>query len=267
MRGQQNGTGRDRRRERTVSSVDNALVLLLAFKDRPSIAVKEGAELLGVAPSTAHRLLATLHSHGFVTQEPGTRRYRAGSALLDVALGALGSLDVLRAARPHLEQLRDEVRETVNLISARRLPHQVHRLDRGPELVRVSNRTGTVLPAHCTAGGKILLAGLSSTQLRLLYPMRRLSGLTPRSTTERSALFRELEEIRLQGYATNFEESMVGVSAVAVPIMDPRGRMVASIGISAPSARIDDERVRSIVAAGRRSAATVTVALRDPGKR
>jgi len=259
--------GRDRRRERTVSSVDNALVLLLAFKDRPSIAVKEGAELLGVAPSTAHRLLATLHSHGFVTQEPGTRRYRAGSALLDVALGALGSLDVLRAARPHLEQLRDEVRETVNLILLDGSHIRFIDSIEGPELVRVSNRTGTVLPAHCTAGGKILLAGLSSTQLRLLYPMRRLSGLTPRSTTERSALFRELEEIRLQGYATNFEESMVGVSAVAVPIMDPRGRMVASIGISAPSARIDDERVRSIVAAGRRSAATVTVALRDPGKR
>ena len=166
---------RDRQRERTVSSVDNALLLLLAFKDRPSIAVKEGAELLGVAPSTAHRLLVTLHSHGFVTQEETTRRYRAGAQLLDVALGALGSLDVLRVARPHLEQLRDVVRETVNLILLD--GSQIRFIDsvEGPEAVRVSNRTGTVLPAHCTAGGKMLLASLSrdrkSTRLNSSHPV------------------------------------------------------------------------------------------------
>lgn len=255
---------RDRQRERTVSSVDNALLLLLAFKDRPSIAVKEGAELLGVAPSTAHRLLVTLHSHGFVTQEETTRRYRAGAQLLDVALGALGSLDVLRVARPHLEQLRDVVRETVNLILLD--GSQIRFIDsvEGPEAVRVSNRTGTVLPAHCTAGGKMLLASLSSAQLSALYPLSRLSGLTPNSITRRQALFRELTEIRSLGYATNFEQSMVGVSAVAVPIMDPRGRMVASIGISAPADRLEGERVLLAVAAGRHSAGNVTAALRDP---
>lgn len=257
---------RDRQHERTVSSVDNALILLLAFKDRPSIAVKEGAELLGVAPSTAHRLLVTLHSHGFVTQEAETRRYRAGAELLDVALGALKSLDVLRVARPHLEQLRDVVRETVNLIlldgSHIRFIDSVE----GPEAVRVSNRTGTVLPAHCTAGGKMLLASLSTTQLRHLYPLNRLSGLTPSSITDREVLFRELAEVRRLGYATNFEQSMMGVSAVAVPIMDPRGRMVASIGISAPAARLDDDRVRSVVTAGRHSAETVTAALRESGE-
>lgn len=257
---------RDRQHERTISSVDNALLLLLAFKERPSIAVKEGAELLGVAPSTAHRLLVTLHRHGFVTQEAETRRYRAGAELLDVALGALKSLDVLRVARPHLEQLRDVVRETVNLILLD--GSQIRFIDsvEGPEAVRVSNRTGTVLPAHCTAGGKMLLASLSAAQLRHLYPANRLSGLTPYSITDREALFHELTEVRRLGYATNFEQSMMGVTAVAVPIMDPRGRMVASIGISAPAARLDDDRVRSVVKAGRHTAEAVTAALREPSE-
>jgi DNA-binding IclR family transcriptional regulator len=257
------GQTRDRQHERTVSSVDNALILLLAFKDRPSISVTEGAELLGVAPSTAHRLLSTLQSHGFVRQEAETRRYRAGAELLDVALGALRSLDVLRVARPHLEQLRDEVRETVNLIlldgSHIRFIDSVE----GPEAVRVSNRTGTVLPAHCTAGGKMLLASLSVPQLRHLYGLVRLPGLTHYSITDREVLFRELAEVRRLGYATNFEQSMMGVSAVAVPITDPSGRVVASIGISAPTPRLDDHRVQAVVKAGRRTAEAVTAALRE----
>jgi DNA-binding IclR family transcriptional regulator len=212
-------------------------------------------------------LLVTLQSHGFVRQETDTRRYRAGAELLDVALGALKSLDVLRVARPHLEQLRDVVRETVNLIVLD--GSQIRFIDsvEGPEAVRVSNRTGTVLPAHCTAGGKMLLASLSTAELRQLYPLNRLSVLTPYSITDREALFRELAEIRRLGYATNFEQSMMGVAAVAVPVMDPRGRMVASIGISAPAARLDDDRVRSVVRAGRDSAETVTAALREPGGR
>lgn len=232
-----------------IGSVDNALRLLEAFKEHPSISVKEVAELLRVAPSTAHRLFSTLLAHGFVSQDSTNRRYRAGPALLDIALGALQGIDVRRTARPHLEQLSATVRETVNLIVLDGTTIRFIDSVEGPEAVRVSSRTGTVLPAHCTAGGKVLLARLSEAGLRRLYPSRRLSGLTEHSVTDRNRLEAELRRVRSAGYAASFEQSTNGLSAVAVPIEDPRGTTVAAIGVSAPAARLDDERVASIAEA------------------
>jgi DNA-binding IclR family transcriptional regulator len=256
----------ERRRSRTIGSVDSALRLLETFRDHPTLSVKEGAEILAVAPSTVHRLLATLLSHGFVSQDAATRRYRAGPALLDIALGALEGIDVRRAAHPHLEQLTQQVRETVNLIVLD--GRQIRFIDsiEGPEAVRVSSRTGTVLPAHCTAGGKVLLAQLDRAQLRAALPERRLGGLTSHSITDRAALETELEAVRARGYATSFEQSTVGLSAVAVPILDARGHVVAAIGVSAPAARLDNERVEQIVAAATQAAAAISRELRGSGR-
>ena len=255
------GTGR----AYTVSSVDNALTLLAAFRERPSLAVKEGAELLGVAPSTAHRLLATLQAHGFVSQDPGTRRYGAGPRLLDVALSSLDRVDVRQVARPHLRALAADIRETCSLAVAE--GDQVRFIDsaEGPELVRVANRTGDVRPAHLTSVGKVMLAGLSEAELRRVYPDERLPGLTPGSTRSRRALLADLEQVRADGFATSFEESATGLSAVGVPISDRRGNVLAAIGVSVPSVRLDLQRAGQIAATAARRARRVEEELHRQG--
>jgi DNA-binding IclR family transcriptional regulator len=237
-----------------VSSVDNALTLLAALRDHPSLAVKEGAELLGVAPSTAHRLLSTLQAHGFVSQEPGTRRYAAGPRLLEVALSSLERVDVRRVARPHLVALAAEVRETISLVVAE--GDQVRFIDsaEGPELVRVANRTGDVLPAHLTSAGKVMLAGFSEAELSRVYPDERLLGITEGSTRSRSQLFAELEQVRVAGYATSFEQSSMGLSSVGVPITDLHGNVLAAIAVSVPASRLDEHRVGKIASAAERRA-------------
>ena len=250
------------RRSRTVASVDSALRLLSSFDGHPSLSVTEGAELLGVSPSTAHRLLVTLLARGFVSQDPTTRRYRPGPALLDIALGALQGIDVRRAARPHLERLTTEVRETVNLIVLDGALIRFIDSIEGPEAVRVRSRTGTVLPAHCTAGGKVLLAELDSRQLDDVLGEGGLGGLTVHSITDRATLDQELAAVAREGYATSFEQSTVGLSAVAVPIADARGHVVAAIGVSAPAARLDSQRVEEIVSAARAAAEAITADLR-----
>ncbi len=249
------------RRSRTVASVDSALRLLGSFGDHPTLSVKEGAELLGVSPSTVHRLLVTLLARGFVSQDPATRRYRPGPALLDIALGALKGIDVRRAARPHLERLTAEVRETVNLIVLDGPLIRFIDSIEGPEAVRVSARTGTVLPAHCTAGGKVLLAALDRRHLQDVLGGGSLPGLTDRSTTDRTTLDEELAEIARNGYATSFEQSTVGLSAVAVPITDARGHVVAAIGVSAPAARLDSRRVAEIATAATAAAEAIAADL------
>jgi DNA-binding IclR family transcriptional regulator len=240
-----------------VSSVDNALTLLGALRDHASLAVKEGAELLGVAPSTAHRLLSTLQSHGFVTQDPSSRRYGAGPALLAVALASLRRVDVRRIGRPHLVALAAETRETVSLAVAEGTSVRFIDSVEGPELIRVASRTGEVLPAHVSSVGKIMLSSLTEAELLRLYPTPRLAGLTERSITSRPTLLEELATVRTTGFATSFEESAVGLSAVAVPVADRSGHVLAAIGVSVPASRLDGGRIDGIVRAALGRAARI----------
>lgn len=237
-----------------VGSVEHALMLLGAFGDHPSLAVREGAELLGVAPSTAHRLLTTMQACGFVVQDPATRRYSAGPALVAVALASLQRIDVGRVARPHLTALAAETRETASLAVAEGATIRFIDSVEGSEVVRVSSRTGETVAAHLTASGKVLLSGLTPEEVLRLYPSSRLQRRTPRSTGLRSALLTELDEVRRLGYATSFEESAPGLAAVAVGIRDVRGRVIAALTVSVPAERLDAKRIDRIVAASRRRA-------------
>jgi DNA-binding IclR family transcriptional regulator len=247
-----------------VSSVDNAMTLLAALKDLPSLAVKEAAALLGVAPSTAHRLLTTLQGQGFVAQNPETRRYGAGPALFEVALAALQRADVRRAARAHLVALSAEVRETVSLTVLEGTSVRFIDSIEGLERVRGVARSGATLPAHCTAGGKVLLAALSDVELQRLYPNEELRPLTVHSITGRAELFDELAAVRRRHYATSFEQSTVGLSATSVPVNDPQGRPIAALVVSVFAARLDNDTVTALVEASSARARRVEEELRAP---
>lgn len=252
----------------SLKSLDCGLQLVLSLRDHASLTVSEAARALGVAPSTAHRLLATLKARGFVVQELPSRRYRAGAALLEVGLSALRNLDVRRTARPHLESLAQEVRETVDLVMLGELgpPAPAIRfvdVAEGPERLRVASRLGEVRPAHCTASGKVLLAWLPTGRLHVMYPDTGLPSLTSRSLTARAELFAELEGVRRQGFATNVGESIEALSAVAVPIRDPAGAVVAALAVSAPSSRLEPRRIESLAEAAKRTAAAVEAAMRN----
>jgi IclR family transcriptional regulator, acetate operon repressor len=255
------GTSSSPGRTYTVSSVEHALALLAAFEDHPSLAVRESAELLGVAPSTAHRLLTTMQARGFVAQDPDSRRYGPGPALVSVALASLHRMDVGRAARPHLSALAAETRETVSLAVAQGATIRFIDSVEGPEVVRVSSRSGEVVPAHLAAAGKVLLAALTREELLRIYPSSRLPRRTARSVGLRSALISELEEVRRMGYGTSFEESAPGLGAVAVGIRDLRGRVMAALTVSVPTERLDPRRAERLAAAIRRRANRIEVEL------
>jgi DNA-binding IclR family transcriptional regulator len=255
------GTPQTRGRPYLVTSVDHALRLLAAFQDHPSFAVRESAELLGVAPSTAHRLLTTMQATGFVIQDPATRRYRAGPALVAVALASLQRIDVGRVARPHLAALAAETRETVSLAVAEGATVRFIDSVEGPDVVRVRSRIGLAVPAHTSAAGKALLAGLGRDELLRLYPATRLQRRTPRSIGSRALLLKELEDVRRLGYATSLEEGTPGLASVAVGIGDLRGRVIAALAVVVPSERLDACRTERIALAARRRAKRIEAEL------
>ncbi|HZV50647.1 MAG TPA: IclR family transcriptional regulator [Candidatus Dormibacteraeota bacterium] len=249
----------------SLSSVGHAVRTLLLLRERQTVRVSEVAEALGVARSTAHRVLSTLCHYGFVVQARNRGAYRPGPQLVEVGLAALRGVDVRRVARPHLEALSAELRETVSLIIVQGDRSWFLDSVESMEPLRVTTRTGQAKPAHCTSGGKVLLAELGRESLRRLYPRERLPTVTARSIASRTELEAELEAVRERGYATNFEESEIGLSGVGVLIRDPEGRPLAAVAVAAPSSRLTDDRVARFARAARETAARIERDLRLEG--
>jgi IclR family acetate operon transcriptional repressor len=230
-----------------IASVDSALRLLKLFQVSDSVRLTDACAYLGVAHSTAHRLLAMLTQHGFVRQDAQTKAYLPGPTLIDVGLAVVQRMDVRRQARPMLEELAGQVQETVHLVTLE--GNQARFIDavEGPRTLRVAPRTGTMLPAHCTSAGKALLAELSAEELRRIYPEGiPLETRTSRSLTSFSELTDVLAAVRNAGYATNEEESEEGVGSVATAIRSATGEAIAAVAIAIPASRLNS-RVRSQV--------------------
>ncbi|PQM47308.1 Pectin degradation repressor protein KdgR [Mycobacterium talmoniae] len=190
-----------------IESVDNALKLLLLLGEQPEIRLTEATRYLGVASSTAHRLLAMLAYRGFVRQDPVSKAYRPGPALTGVAFAVFGRLDIPRVAAPVLRDISDRLRETAHIGVLDGASVRFIAAVEGPAAVRVASRLGRSLPAHCTSTGKAMLAQLPEPELHRLLPGEELQRVTEHSIGSRSQLFDELSKVRAQGYATNREES------------------------------------------------------------
>lgn len=222
-----------------IGSVDRALELLLVLKRGEVLRVSDAAEALHVAPSTAHRLLATLCDRGFAAQD-AHRRYRAGPELLSaMPPSAIPLPDLVRAMRPHVEWLFDALAETVHLfVLAGTFVRFVDGIE-GNQALRVGLRIGVRLPAHSTSAGKAMLAELEPDAVRRLYPAG-LPRWTDSAHSDLDALLDELALIRRQGYGVNREESEAGVCAVGCALRGGSGRPLAGISVALPASRFDD---------------------------
>jgi len=244
-----------------IASVDRALRLLLLVGARSRVRLSDASRELGVAHSTAHRLLAMLVLHGFVRQEDD-HVYVPGPAL--AALGRAGTREAdLRAlARPIVDELAAATDETVHLsVLDGRMIRYLHGVE-STRMLRIGLRTGRAVPAHYTAAGKALLAALPARQVARLVAGVELEAATRRSVTDPRALARQLARIRRLGYAACQGESEEDVASIAVAVRDGTGRAVAAINVAAPAGRMDAARQCGLLEEVRRAAARLEEALR-----
>ncbi|MDF0529241.1 helix-turn-helix domain-containing protein [Tsukamurella sp. 8F] len=220
-----------------VAVVDNALRLLtLLRRESDGLRVQEAAEYLGVAPSTAHRLLSTLVYRGFAEQD-ASRRYVAGAALRgDPEVVGVAGLPATIAGP--LGDLAHATGETVSLLRRDGTGVEFLGSIESRHRLRVGERTGTLLPAHLTSGGKALLAGLGDTPVRTLYTSQaaRLAG-SHLAGQDLDALIAELRRVREVGYALNLGLTEPGICAIgmAVPAAGQPSRH--AVAVSVPSIR------------------------------
>ena len=242
-----------------IESVENALKLLLLFKERDTITVADAASELGVARSTAHRVLSTMHAYGFVKQAESRSPYSIGLATIEIGARFLAAMDIRAVVRPFVERLSVEVNETANF--GVRFDDRIVFIEtfESREALRVANQPGQQFSAHGSAIGRTLLALLSRNQIQALYP----SELLPRSTSfgeaaepfpTRTALMEELAAVRERGYACNYDAPAAGVCAIAVAVRDERGRTPGAIAVSAPTARVGRNNIAAIAAIVMRTA-------------
>jgi IclR family acetate operon transcriptional repressor len=244
-----------------VRSVDRAAALLLALGEcHGEAGVTELARSLGLHKSTASRLLATLEKRGLVEQDEENGKYRLGLVVIRLAERAERTLDLRSIAMPELDRLARATRETSGLgvLEGDQLL-TVAQAD-GPNLVAMGDLTGRAGPLHAAAAGKVLLASLPEREVMRLV-RRGLQRFTDRTIVELEPLLEDLARVRRRGYATGFGELDVTLNAVAAPVHDARGSIVAAVEVWGPTFRVTPTRVPELVQHAREAAAAISVRL------
>jgi DNA-binding IclR family transcriptional regulator len=185
--------------------------------------------------------MAMLQYHDFVVHDSKSRVYRAGPALVHLGLNAIERMSVRRLAFPFVERLARDLDETVHFVVLDGASVLfVDGVDSG-RAVRTRRRRGELRPAHCTSGGKAMLAMLPHDDFLRRYPQEHLLRCTGSSLATREALARELAEIRIRGYATNIQESEPDIAAIGAAIVSPAGKLIGALSIAIPTTRYDPE--------------------------
>lgn len=218
----------------TVGAVDRALALMTLVAERGPIGVHEAAREIGVAPSTAHRLFATLCQREYLVQGEG-RRYQPGPELLG-RRAAAGTPRLVREVHPFLADLHRRVGETVHLMV---LVGSKIRLVDGVESnhdLRVTLRLGAEFPAHATAGGKAILAGLDRDTIAA-HCGHGLPPGTHHQQTSLGDLLTELDQNQGRRAWFNIDQTEVGLSVISASISSPHRDPKAAISVAMPTAR------------------------------
>ena len=191
---------------------------------------------------------------GYIEQSTASDRYRLGVESLELGQAFLRGRTLLRRARPILEALANELKESAHLATLR--DFEVVHLDgaQGEQLVLTSLRVGQRLPPHCTALGKVLI-GCAPETVREAYDrsLAAADGLvarTPTTIVDRDKFFEHLRTVAGAGFALDLEECEPGLCCAAAPVHDASGRMIAALSVSGPAFRLGEERLlRSVVPA------------------
>lgn len=229
-----------------VQSVDRAITVLEILARRGAAGVSEVALDIGVHKSTAFRLLSALEDRGLVQQASDRGKYQLGFGILRLASAIPGGLDVVRQARPTLEDLAADFGETVNLAVIR--SHFAVNLAqaRGPAAVSAQNWIGELTPLHATSSGKILLAHQDRRTQEALLDEAGLTRYTEHTITSPELFQKHLDAALSDGYAMTLEEYEIGLNAIAAPVLDHGGHIIAAVSVSGPAFRLDRPRMDAI---------------------
>lgn len=248
------------------NAVAKAVVVLQALRRIPDGAsARQLAGIVDLPRSTVQRILGTLADSGMIIQDPTHQRYQIGPQALLIGLGYRQGLGLVSLARPRMVRLRDETGETVGL-SVRVGDSRVF-IDevQSRQPLRFASELGRQYPLWSGASGRILLLGLTETELPAVLADEDHAEALFRvvDQDERAAL---LEAARRDGWAVARNETIGNVSSVAVPISDRSGRVIAALSVSGPTTRLDDDAIERTRQALQKAADAISADLDHPSE-
>ena len=245
-----------------ITSVDHALRVATMLQLEGPVTVTEVAARLGVARSTAHRILAMLVYRDFAAQRSDLS-YTAGPILEVAPHSRAEAARVREVGLPHLDQLAKQVRETVNLVvRTGTTAWFIASVEATDHDLRVATREGMGFPAHRTSAGLLLLSELSDSELHDVYAGKVGRGRID-TALSLSALRQDLARIRKLGFAINLGRAERGVVAIGVPVRAPDGTMIAGLSMSMPTIRYDKRRLNTYVGTLKAAATRLELALAE----
>ena len=233
-------------RQSSIQVLDRAMLLLQTIAAQPDAAnLKYLSAHTQLHTSTTFRILAALQAHGWIERDE-RGYYRVGGVFRRMAGHAAAAPDLRDAARPVMEQLRDQVGETVNLTV--REGDEVVYIERAApnRMMRVEQVIGSRAPLHMTAVGKLMLGELGADACTGYARRTGLPRYTVNTITKASVLKKCTAECAQHGYAYDNEEAELGVGCIGTLIRDANGHVLAGLSISAPIERRRDAWIVSL---------------------
>lgn len=230
--------------EAPIQSVARALGILECFHTHDELRLTEISSLMDLNKSTTYGIVRTLEAYGFLSQDPDTEKYRLGMSIFRLGNNIESPLRSL--ARISLGTLVQEFGETANL-SVRSGDYNIYleKLE-SPFSMRICTSPGQLFPLYLTAMGKCMLAYLPPEEVHDILSRTNYVQYTENSLMSSEEVLKELEIIKVQGYAIDNEEREFGLICVAVPVFNKQNELIAALSVSGPAQRMPEEKINEI---------------------
>jgi IclR family KDG regulon transcriptional repressor len=234
--------------KRVPELLTRTVAVLEAFTgEEAELSVGEIVARAGLPPSSAYRLLGQLIELRVVVPGARSGRYRLGPRLIEWGARAQRNLDVRREALPIMEELRDELAETIQLAVRDGLDAVFVETVESRHGLRQHTVVGQRLPLHAGASMRVLLAYAPEAVVEASLNPERLAKIGPHTTTDGAELRRLLDQVRAEGFALSVGEVYADSVALSVPVFSAAGQVAASLTISGPAMRWRPERAMASV--------------------
>ena len=228
-------------------SVKKAFEILRALSSsKEGLGVSEIARGLNMAKSTVHGMTSTLEGLGAVTRDPHTKRYRLGLTLFELGRLAYSQIDLKTLARPIIEELMEKTQASVFLGILNWDHVTVLDIVESRQDLKITAPIGTTMSLFAGAVGKVFLASMEESQSQKIIRSKGLTRFTKNTIVDPELYYQELENVRKKGYAVDDEEYILGVRAVASPIVG-LGQLMSAIWVVGFKASLNEKKMKAVI--------------------
>jgi DNA-binding IclR family transcriptional regulator len=240
-------------------------ILTLIARDGQGMTLSALARELDISKSTVHGIAAALEETGAVIRNPLTKRYTPGLTLFELGRAAFARIDLPALARPFLDKLMVETRESVFLGIRNGMRVTILDIVESNQDLKITAPVGTAIPLMAGAIGKVFLGGLDESEAAALIHSRRLPKFTEKSIVDPQRYLAEIRKARQQGYALDDEEYISGVGAVAAPLQAD-AHLQAAIWVVGFKPGFTEKKITRVIAATRATAASISRRIAEAGR-